>query len=311
MNRLLIIVLVAFLSALSARAQSSEEQYVRIYNLIQQADGLNNSGKNQEALQKYLDAQTALQRLQRLSPDWNSKVINFRLGYIEEKISGIAATPGAPAKIPAEKPAAASTASPVNTPPDPATPTQSPVEIAQQLGALQEQVRRLATEKTILESKLKEALATQPAAIDPRELARAEEKIKSLTTENASLKSNLAAEKEKPAAPIDPKDLEAAKRELADAKKKIAELTKKIHLGKDDSTPQTIKTPAQRALYNNLSKNEELAIRLHERILAVKPDGFRGNDAKERVIKRALYEILNNVDEVERIFPIIKQQAEY
>ena len=225
MNRLLIIVLVAFLSAVSARAQSSEEQYVRIYNLIQQADGLNSSGKTQEALQKYLDAQTALQRLQRLSPDWNSKVINFRLGYIEEKISGIAATPGAPAKLPVEKSGAASTAAPVaNTALDPATPTQPPVELAQQLGALQEQVRRLATENTILESKLKEALATQPAAIDPRELTRAEEKIKSLTTENVSLKSSLAAEKEKPAA-ADPKALEAASRELAEANKKISDLT--------------------------------------------------------------------------------------
>ena len=32
---------------------------------------------------------------------------------------------------------------------------------------------------------------------------------------------------------------------------------------------------------------------------------------KEQVIKRALYDILKNTDEVERIFLIVKQQAEY
>jgi len=32
---------------------------------------------------------------------------------------------------------------------------------------------------------------------------------------------------------------------------------------------------------------------------------------KEQVIKRALYDILKETDEVERIFLIVKQQAEY
>jgi len=32
---------------------------------------------------------------------------------------------------------------------------------------------------------------------------------------------------------------------------------------------------------------------------------------KEQVIKRALYDILKNTDEVERIFLIVKQEAEY
>jgi hypothetical protein len=52
---------------------------------------------------------------------------------------------------------------------------------------LQESVRRLESEKQILESKLKEALATQPAAIDPRELTKAQDRVQALLKENELL----------------------------------------------------------------------------------------------------------------------------
>ena len=98
MNRLFAILLMALSVVVTVRAQSSEEQYVRIYNTIQQADGLNTAGKPQEALTKYLEAQTSLQRMQKLSPDWNPKVVAFRLNYLAEKISGISASAPAPVK---------------------------------------------------------------------------------------------------------------------------------------------------------------------------------------------------------------------
>ena len=93
--------------------------------------------------------------------------------------------------------------------------------------------------------------------------------------------------------------------------KKIADLVNKMESGKTDTTPQTMKTPAQRALYNNLGKDETLALTIHERIMKVKPDGWRGNEPRENMIKGALYEILKDFAEVERIFTIVKQQAEY
>jgi type I restriction enzyme, R subunit len=44
----------------------------------------------------------------------------------------------------------------------------------------------------------------------------------------------------------------------------------------------------------------------------VRPNAFRGNQAKENVIKAALFPLLgNDRAEVERIFLIIKAQAEY
>jgi type I restriction enzyme R subunit len=47
-------------------------------------------------------------------------------------------------------------------------------------------------------------------------------------------------------------------------------------------------------------------------VLEVKPDNWRDNDGpRERSIKAALFDILKDVEEVERVFNIIKQQTEY
>ncbi|MEQ1531882.1 MAG: hypothetical protein ABL925_21445, partial [Methylococcales bacterium] len=81
--------------------------------------------------------------------------------------------------------------------------------------------------------------------------------------------------------------------------------------GQNPDTPQTLKTPGRRALYNNLNQNEALAIKIDETIKRTRPDGWRGIQTREQVIKAALYGVLQNVDEVERIFLIIKAQNEY
>ena len=79
-------VILALLVVLSgARAESPDDQYVLIYNLIQEADSLNNSRQPGQALAKYLEAQTALQTFQKGYPDWNAKVVKFRLNYLAGK----------------------------------------------------------------------------------------------------------------------------------------------------------------------------------------------------------------------------------
>jgi type I restriction enzyme, R subunit len=93
--------------------------------------------------------------------------------------------------------------------------------------------------------------------------------------------------------------------------RKIAELVKTVSAGKAVDVPAQLKTAAQRALYNNLGKNEALALQIHDAILYVKPDGWKGIEPKERIIMAALYGILQDKQEVERIFGIVKQQAEY
>ena len=166
----------------AVHGQSTEDQYVRIYNLIQQADALSLSGKPDLALPKYLEAQTSLQRIHKFNPAWQPKVVSFRLRYLEEKISDIPnAKPAAPVvttipivgtPTPVTSVETAATKPAVVTPPLPPLPetraaSPSP-EMMQQMAVLQDELRKLQAEKTILESKLKEAFATQPAAVDPR-----------------------------------------------------------------------------------------------------------------------------------------------
>jgi type I restriction enzyme R subunit len=112
--------------------------------------------------------------------------------------------------------------------------------------------------------------------------------------------------------------------------KRIAELVKKVAAGKAEDMPEELDTPGKRALYNNLlagrhrvaepsapyggaEKDEVLllAIRIDETVKCVRPDSWRGYQARENEIKRALYGVLHDVDEVERIFPVIKAQSEY
>jgi len=93
--------------------------------------------------------------------------------------------------------------------------------------------------------------------------------------------------------------------------KRIAELAKRVNVAHADDTPESLSTAGRRALYNNLGHDEALAIKIDETVKNVRPDGWRGVQTREQVIKAALYGVLQNVDEVERIFLIIKQQKEY
>jgi type I restriction enzyme R subunit len=97
--------------------------------------------------------------------------------------------------------------------------------------------------------------------------------------------------------------------------------------GQAEDTPKQLNTPGRRALYNNIRSGSaepaaayghankddalELTLRIDETIKQVRPDDWRGVQAKERVIKAALYGILQDEAEVERIFFIITQHKEY
>ncbi|MBM3708746.1 MAG: hypothetical protein FJW69_10510 [Actinobacteria bacterium] len=93
--------------------------------------------------------------------------------------------------------------------------------------------------------------------------------------------------------------------------RKIAELVKKVSNTSRDDIPTGIKTFAQRALYHNLGKNEELAHLVDAAIQANRLADWQGNMPKENIIKQAIYKILKDKSEVERIFQVIKQQNEY
>ncbi len=106
-------------------------------------------------------------------------------------------------------------------------------------------------------------------------------------------------------------DLRAKRIDYEEYLKRIGELAKHVQTGKSEDTPARLDTPGKRALYNNLGKDEDVALRIDAAVKKVRPDGWRGNQPREQVIKGALYEVLQDDDEVERIFLIVKAQKEY
>ena len=80
----------------------------------------------------------------------------------------------------------------------------------------------------------------------------------------------------------------------------------------NDSYPETIKnSKALQAIYDNVGEDEQLALRLHDAVMKSKMSGFRGDSIKENKIKKALFVILNDEAEVERVFRLVEKQEEY
>jgi type I restriction enzyme R subunit len=95
---------------------------------------------------------------------------------------------------------------------------------------------------------------------------------------------------------------------------KIIDLAKKSKSGGSSvEYPERINTRAQRALFDNLGEDEELASMLDERIKEVKPHGWRGSKLKTRKIEYAVKEILGDDEEkVGKIMEIIEEhRGEY
>jgi len=116
---------------------------------------------------------------------------------------------------------------------------------------------------------------------------------------------------------------------------RIAQLVQQVEAGRSEEAPIELTTPGRRALYNNLqpwlaTKPADrvaeslptygadaadpalsLALRIDETVKAIRPDGWRGNPAKENTIKAALFALLQDAEQVERIFLVVKAQGEY
>jgi len=94
---------------------------------------------------------------------------------------------------------------------------------------------------------------------------------------------------------------------------KIIELTRKVSKPETQSSyPQAINTGARRALYDNLERNEDVAVRVDTAIRDVKKEGWRGNRFKKREVRNAIKSVLGDEDGlVESIFKIVENQREY
>jgi tetratricopeptide (TPR) repeat protein len=174
-------ILLLALALPQARAQQNpDDQYVAIYGEIQQADSLQASGQPRQALAGFVAAQTELQKFHKMYPDWDGKIVTYRLNYLAEKTASlIALLPPLTNALPQTGIISADT----NT---------SAADLQSQLAGLRGQVQGLQSDNTTLQAKLKEALTVQPAAVDSGELAKAQAQIVSLMKQVDLLKAGAA-----------------------------------------------------------------------------------------------------------------------
>ncbi len=182
-----------------------DEMFVTAYDLIHQADFQKERNDGRAAWPLYARAQQDLHSLQRVFPEWNDRVVNYRLRYVAAKLE----------ELKAFDPNLDATAGPFQ-------PVVVPTgETTTQLTALNDQIRRMGTEKLMMEARLREALSAQPAPINPRELQRAVEKITTLQATNQVLIQRLEQQQTDRQNLVDRVVLEEAHRALQEANRQL------------------------------------------------------------------------------------------
>ena len=163
---------------LSPRAAGPDDEFIRAYILITQADKLAKSAQNSSAAQKYQQALNTLNALKAGNPNWKTGVINFRIDYINKQLKSLN----------------------VNTPTKPSavTPKAKPASFDAEtakltINDLQRRIEVLTNDLLLKESKLKEALSAVPSADETKRLAKLESDLAALKQENTSLKTSVDA----------------------------------------------------------------------------------------------------------------------
>ncbi len=94
--------------------------------------------------------------------------------------------------------------------------------------------------------------------------------------------------------------------------KKITELARNItNKGNSDSYPSSMKTAAQKALYDNLDQDENLSLVLDEVIQYTKNAGWRDGGIREKKVRLAVLNVLKDEKKTDEMMKIIKAQSEY
>ena len=243
MNRVIyIFILITTFCLVKLNSHGQEDWYVKIYEMIQTGDSLLSSGNLQGAYEKYIQAQSEILNLQKMYPNWNQNVINYRLEYLSGKISELKAKNVTLPVKPVEAPQPVTSEKPV-------AKSMSQEELNAQIQNLQQQIAALKTEKQQLEVRLKEALSVRPVAVDPGELSRAEEKIRNLEKQVSLMKVSLEQEKERNSKLIEPSTFAAIQKVLAETTEKLDQQIKenKLLLSQKESLEKMLNEEKARA----------------------------------------------------------------
>ena len=91
-----LLVLALLMALVPARADEAEDAYVQILDVIRQGDDLSASGKAAPAKAKYQEALKALVAFQKDNPDWQTKIVAYRVKSLAGKVTAMAEQPAAP-----------------------------------------------------------------------------------------------------------------------------------------------------------------------------------------------------------------------
>ncbi|MGL5914062.1 MAG: type I restriction endonuclease subunit R [Bacteroidales bacterium] len=109
-------------------------------------------------------------------------------------------------------------------------------------------------------------------------------------------------------------DIKIGKVSSQEAVNKLIEVIRKMK-GRKGNYPASVVTVGMKALYDNLDKNEELTLTVHEAVVEYAKDGWRDPSvpAKRKKLQRAVSNALNSDDEehISQIMDIIQKQKEY
>jgi type I restriction enzyme R subunit len=125
--------------------------------------------------------------------------------------------------------------------------------------------------------------------------------------------------------PVNPKFYEKMSELLADLVKqrrdeaiayaeyleRIADLVRQAKQGYSEAYPDGIRTPGQKALYDNLGNDRDAARAVDNALQASAPDGWRDNRMKERLVRRCIADALSGNFDAHVIFEVVKAQHEY
>jgi len=207
------------LSSLAAghAATTPQDQFLKIYFLLQDADRLEQKGQYASARSRYTEVADQLSDLKRNNPDWEPSIVNFRIKFARDKIAALAdkadANPSptlnptpmpapAPTPAPSPSPAAPTASAPVAVPSTPSAPTVSAETIAlkQRISALEGELAD--TKKQLNDALAQAATLRQRLDAAERELSNVkssnlEERMATILEENKSLKTKLADAEER------------------------------------------------------------------------------------------------------------------
>lgn len=92
---------------------------------------------------------------------------------------------------------------------------------------------------------------------------------------------------------------------------KIVALTKQVKHPGGASYPSAINTKAKQALYDNLDKDEVLAVAVHNAVKENMQDGWRDNAIKVKKVKNAIKSTLSDDSRTDTILELVKHQHDY